>query len=147
VFFVTRAAKSGAASVGVTTARILGTRLTRGCHLVPTQMTHDHPQAASYKQCWCFDLCSPEPNNYSETVIQHKLRTKEKLGKVGSNLVTCHDPCSLSRILRDLSGLSSVLVTSTFSKHLSLNLWPRLGRLLLLQWCHVLSARTGQSTQ
>ena len=32
------------ASVGVTTARILGTRLTRGCHLVPTQMTHDHPQ-------------------------------------------------------------------------------------------------------
>ena len=32
------------ASVGVTTARILGTRLIRGCHQVPTQMTHDHPQ-------------------------------------------------------------------------------------------------------
>ena len=32
------------ASVGVTVARILGTRLIRGCHQVPTQMTHDHPK-------------------------------------------------------------------------------------------------------
>ena len=52
-------------------------------------------------------LCSPEPNNYPETVIKHKqLRTKDQLGKVGSNLVTCHDPCSLSRNLRDLSVAS-----------------------------------------
>ena len=58
-------------------------------------------------------LCSPEPNNFPETVIKHKqLRTKDQLGKVGSNLVTCHDPCSLSRNLRNLRDLSVASVQS-----------------------------------